>query len=251
MIVRKNCPFCRVRLGTPDTKQHLYILPKTGKFRRLTYYCHRCGASGPVSKTMWLIGDTRKRVDPASIDLFSFKIRSEESDKLYNYLVDRGLSKGVIYKKARWSPDLPNRVIFPLWVNKKVVLINARSIDKDEEVRYITYGDKSKYIYNFDEVDDWAVLCEGVFDALSTPHGICIFGKRISTVQKDMLISKYRVIFNALDPDALKEKIALTKLLSRYMKIYNIKFKKGEDANSIGWNEMVKRIKATGGLENV
>jgi DNA-directed RNA polymerase subunit RPC12/RpoP len=232
--VEDSCPHCNGAL-LPDLRGHLYVNPIKG-----VYHCVRCNSSGKLDPDELLVGGSpSKATKMREIDLFTFNILTEDSLKIMNYCLPRlGGNKDKVMQYVRWSPVLPKRAIFPLWSEGKVQCINARTILKDHTPKYRTYGPKSKFIYRLDEVESWAVLTEGPFDALNTPHGVCTFGCSISDVQIYMLLSKYLHIYVALDPEAKREQEKLIERLEKSIIVYPIDLPEGEDPASLGFKKM-------------
>ena len=249
--MRKDCPFCQIRGLTPDTKQHLYLLPAPKKYRSPQYYCHRCGAKGYAGpKTLWLHKNSKTSPKPESFELFTFNFLPEESKPIRDYLLTRGLGQEDILRRARWSPDIPGRAIFPLYVGGVPKVLSCRAVDK-REPKYLTYGPMGHYVYGLDEVETWAVVCEGVISALNTPHGVALYSKHLTIHQRDLLASRYSLLINAIEndnPAAIKDKKRFTTIMSNYMPVYEINFEPGQDPATLGFKAMEEKIRvATAG----
>ena len=233
--LRRNCTYCPLYGHTIDTGKHLYI-NTVGK----VYYCQRCNASGKWNGGVLPI-DTLKPKKPREIDLFSFKIDNEISKSVYEYCTGR-LPESIVKERIRWSPQIDNRAFFPVWSEGEMCMWQGRSIDGSNP-KYLTSGNVSQYLYNFDSVDDWAVICEGPFDALSTPHGIALFGKNVSRIQFNLIISKYHTVYWALDKDTRKDKKLkdVKEGLQKSIKVIDLDFDE-KDPCDVGYKGMKELI---------
>jgi len=94
------------------------------------------------------------------------------------------------------------------------------------------------------------VLCEGSFDALSTPHGIAVWGKSLSDTQLKLILSKYSLIYIALDLDAEKERRDIIEKLGKYIEIIELKWDshKHKDIAEIGYRKMEDALKMKGDI---
>lgn len=115
---------------------------------------------------------------------------------------------------------LPGRIVFPVYEDNRIVNYVARAMDPAARLRYVTAeedGGKQTIkdmIYNVDwrdGVEDFLVICEGVFDVISLEwqhsrvHAVGLFGNSASDMQRDMLMRmmhEYSRTFVLLDADA-------------------------------------------------
>lgn len=220
---------------TIDAGRHLYINTVTK-----VYYCHRCNASGKWNGGI-LPAETMKPKKQRDIDLFSFAVESKAAGEVYSYCINR-LPENIVNERIRWSPQITNRAFFPVWSEGNLCMWQGRSIDNSKP-KYLISGNVSQYLYNFETVDNWAVLCEGPFDALSTPHGIALFGKNVSRIQFNMIISKYNKIYWALDKDTRKDKklILIKKELENSIEVIDLDFDE-KDPCDVGYEGMERLI---------
>ena len=242
MEVRVNCPYC----PTEDTKRHLYI-----NTRKNVCHCKRCGWSGIWDRGTILPDLNKPNLSNklSKVELFKFSLRPTGMngiERLYLYCLDR-LPQQTVDRFIRWSPDLQTRVFFPVWDGGKVIAWNARTIEQGITPRYLTWGNISTCIYNSENVADWAVLTEGPFDALTSPHGICTFGKNISSLQFDLMVSKYNRIYWAFDKDTANDKkLKETKQkMRRFIEVVDLDLPQ-KDPNSIGVEGMIRLLKERG-----
>ena len=233
---RIDCIYCEPSGLSKDTGAHLYI-----NRLKLVFFCHRCNTNGiwmgalPAPQRLFT-----NRYN--NVELFKFSIKGQNpiGNKVFNYIVKR-LPEALVMDKVRWCPTM-ERAFFPLWVNGEVKVWNARAIDDDTKPKYLTHGEKTKYVYGLEEAKDWAVLCEGPMDALSSPNGIAIFGKYISDTQFSLIASKYKKIYWALDWDVRGQKNIeeQKKRLGKYVELIDLKLE--QDANNLGMKEMKRRV---------
>lgn len=243
---RFDCTYCVLNGLTPDTKGHLYMNKEKG-----CYHCKRCGASGALNKKDGKLGFPQYQSKGQSfknIDLFSFNIKGKlvggffNRKKVYNYAIGR-LPIDIVMARTMWSPDFPTRWFFPIKDETgKVVLWQARTILKEEEPKYLTCGEKTEYIYNLDCVKDYAVVVEGPINALSTPHGVAVFGKDLSDTQFLLLTHKYDTIYLALDYGAERWRDKMQERLEPFVEVKIIEFEDEKDPNDLGPLEMERRI---------
>lgn len=252
--IRIDCSYCVIHGKTPDTKRHLYINTINNLF-----FCQRCGEHGIWDDMTPIVGAEVSQDKFADVDIFKFDINPihmkamrEVREKVLVYGITR-LPQKVIYEKCGWSPDLPNRLFFPIWhpnIERVVVCWQGRAIDDEIKPKYLTHGLKAHYIYEYDNVKEWAVLTEGPIDALSTPHGIAIFGKCLSDQQIGMIGSKYNRVYWMLDKDTLgDDRVKAQKnKLRAYTFVEEIPFSpfEGKDAGEIGYERMVEKLRKLG-----
>ena len=91
------------------------------------------------------------------------------------------------------------------------------------------------------------MLCEGPLDALSSPNGVALFGKDISNIQFKMLVSKFEKLYWALDGDTTRQKKIeeFKHNLGLYLEVIDIPMESHEDPNTLGIEEMQRRIDGT------
>ena len=142
-----------------------------------------------------------------------------------------------------------NRIIIP-------------SYDSDGQLNFFVgrdfYNSKMKYrnctttknIIGFDLFINWdepIILCEGVFDEMAFKrNAIPLFGKNImSTLQKKIIESRVKVIYLALDTDALEDTIKISdNFINNGIDVRMIKFKE-KDPSEIGFENLLYLINKT------
>ena len=281
---RVNCPYCIKYGKTEDTGGHLYVNIEKGVF-----HCKRCNHSDKLGtgRFMTALGDQILRSLPwykpsktkfDCVELFSFKFNKTITLKksgvvngnnirdVYKYACDR-LPESVVTEKCMWSPDLPERLFFPLFDDDgKMVVWQARSINNSKP-KYLSWGNVSEYVYTpfsygtehihfipGENKNDftyggrvivekkWAVILEGPINALSCPHGIALFGKSLSCIQFLTITHSYDIVYIALDHGAEKEIQEIAEKLKPYVEVKIITFEDERDANDLGWEVMLQKI---------
>ena len=86
------------------------------------------------------------------------------------------------------------------------------------------------------------ILCEGAFDAIALKrNAIPLFGKRISkTLYKELVRSKVKQIYLALDQDAINDSLKYAKELMAYGKEIFLLELEGKDPSDLGFEAMTR-----------
>jgi len=167
-------------------------------------------------------------------------------DKAYNYLLSRGItSQDVVKYNIGYIEEGPlnNFIITPsydrngflnYWVGRS---INPNAYHKHK------LPSVSKDIIGFDMLVNFnlpLILCEGAFDAIALKrNAIPLFGKRISkTLYKELVRSKVKQIYLALDQDAIVDSLKYAKELMAYGKEIFLLELEGKDPSEIGFKGM-------------
>ena len=169
-----------------------------------------------------------------------------------NYLYKRGIDDSDILKyNIGYCDDglYSNRIIIP-------------SYDADGKLNFFVgrdfYNSKMKYrnspttknIIGFDLFINWdepIILCEGVFDAMAFKrNAIPLFGKNVmSNLQKKIIETKVKVIYLALDNDALEDTIKISEyFINNGIDVRMMKFKE-KDPSEIGFESLLYLINKT------
>ena len=169
-----------------------------------------------------------------------------------SYLYKRGITDSDILKYNIGYCDrgvYVNRVIIP-------------SYDSEGQLNFFVgrdfYNSKMKYrnspttknIIGFDLFINWdepIILCEGVFDAMAFKrNAIPLFGKNVmSNLQKKIIESKVKVIYLALDNDALEDTIKISEyFINNGIDVRMMKFKE-KDPSEIGFESLLYLINKT------
>ena len=141
------------------------------------------------------------------------------------------------------SGEYKNRVIIPITENGELRFWVARAISPDVKMKEKSPSDadyqisKSEVIFNIDrgaKKYHAAVICEGIFDALSyNSIGVSLLGKMLYQEQLNILLD-YRAlltdgIYISLDNDAKEYAIDMAEQLSEYFDVYIINIPKELD----------------------
>ena len=169
-----------------------------------------------------------------------------------NYLYKREIDDSDILKYNIGYCDnglYSNRIIIP-------------SYDADGKLNFFVgrdfYSSKMKYrnspttknIIGFDLFINWdepIILCEGVFDAMAFKrNAIPLFGKNVmSSLQKKIIETKVKVIYLALDNDALEDTIKISEyFINNGIDVRMMKFKE-KDPSEIGFESLLYLINKT------
>ena len=169
-----------------------------------------------------------------------------------SYLYKRGITDSDILKYNIGYCDeglYSNRIIIP-------------SYDSDGQLNFFVgrdfYNSKMKYrnctttknIIGFDLFINWdepIILCEGVFDAMAFKrNAIPLFGKTImSSLQKKIIESRVKIIYLALDNDALEDAIKISdNFINNGIDVRMMKFKE-KDPSEIGFENLLYLINKT------
>ena len=168
------------------------------------------------------------------------------------YLQRRGITYEDILKYNIGYCDqglYTNRVIIP-------------SYDSSGQLNFFVgrdiYSSKLKYrntpttkdIIGFELFINWdepIILCEGVFDAMTFKrNAIPLFGKTVmSSLQKKIVKSKVKVIYLALDNDAISDAVKLSEdFINNGIKVKMMKFEE-KDPNETGFENLLYLIDRT------
>ena len=169
-----------------------------------------------------------------------------------SYLYKRGITDSDILKYNIGYCDeglYTNRIIIP-------------SYNEDGQLNFFVgrdfYNNKMKYrnctttknIIGFDLFINWEepiILCEGVFDAMAFKrNAIPLFGKTImSSLQKKIIESRVKIIYLALDNDALEDAIKISdNFINNGIDVRMMKFKE-KDPSEIGFENLLYLINKT------
>jgi Toprim domain-containing protein len=172
-----NCCFCQSQGKPADTKQRLCIHSKDGWGK-----CVSCGwknryAIAPVLKQLGIVADVEgaERVHESKQELVTlpedFQLLTKVFDDLdrtaKQYILKRGITEEQIKENkigVSYTGRYAYRIIFPIYVDKKLQGINARTF-MDRAPKYLMSRGE-KYIYRFDPNAVTCIFSEGVIKAL-------------------------------------------------------------------------------------
>lgn len=191
------------------------------------------------------MGDLRQDLDKRAIPLpegyspINPKSHNIVIKRAVKYLHSRKITdRQIVGHKMGFCMDgeYKNRVIIPITENGQLRFWVARAISSDEYMKEKSPSDndwnisKSEVIFNLDKAAKkyhTAVLCEGIFDALSFGDiGVSLLGKSLYQEQLNILLD-YRDlltegVYIALDWDAKSNATKIAEQLSEYFKVYII-----------------------------
>ena len=199
--------------------------------------------------------DTRlKKVVQLPYEFITFGNSTDSIVKRHalSYLYKRGITDDDILKYNIGYCDggmYSNRIIIPSYdVNGKLNFFVGRDF-YNSKMKYRN-SPTSKDIIGFDLFINWdepIILCEGVFDAMAFKrNAIPLFGKNImSTLQKKIIESRVKVIYLALDNDAIEDTIKISdNFINNGIDVRMIKFKE-KDPSEIGFENLLYLINKT------
>jgi hypothetical protein len=260
--VNINCPMCG-----DDSSYHLGISPEKGVFSCWRNRSHKGSVSYLLSFILHISIDEAKILlegndftftknitetiigGKSSIDLpDNFRvIRNESATKpFYNYLINRGFDRieELVERydiKCCISGKWKDRVIFPLYLNSKLMTWQGRSIMLDPFLRYrdLEINESVRHVkyclFDYDNLNggDRLYIFEGVFDALKlswySPEQInstCVFTLNITDEQVKFLLrisEKYDRLILLLDENAESQAMRISGKLS-FIKNLEVKF---------------------------
>jgi len=181
----------------------------------------------------------------------------KSEDPLYknaiHYLKQRGIGGiDIVRYSMGYCPNgsYANRIIIPSYdVDGKLNYFMARDMFPNSKFKYKN-PPMSKDTVGFELFINWKepiVLCEGIFDAISIRrNAIPLFGKFPSkTLVKRLVEKKVKKIYVALDEDARKDAIKLSKFLMDYgIETYLLNMK-DKDPSELGFTKFWEIVKET------
>ena len=252
----------KLQINIQTQKWHCWVSNVGG--RTLFQLLKKVGASkqhfdelrGLVDDKYYVNTRTQEAKTPLSLPP-EFKSLSNGGDSIVkrhalNYLYKRGIDDSDILKYNIGYCDeglYSNRIIIP-------------SYDADGKLNFFVgrdfYNSKMKYrnspttknIIGFDLFINWdepIILCEGVFDAMAFKrNAIPLFGKNVmSNLQKKIIETKVKVIYLALDNDALEDTIKISEyFINNGIDVRMMKFKE-KDPSEIGFESLLYLINKT------
>lgn len=221
-------------------------------------------------KMIPLPSNTKKLIDnynnPESYPFFAYlKRRGVTRDQLKHFDI-RYVISGAAPLKTGKTLYIRNSLVFVTYYKGNPVYWNTRSIEQNPNIKsFNASGDSSKYyskknsVFNIDSlnVNSMAVICEGIFNALTVDATkllnvvpLATFGKQITDEQLQLIISKNpRYYFLYLDSDAFSTELKLANRLINFgispNKIRLVTSPYGnKDANDLGSKIVTRLIKS-------
>jgi len=242
---RANCPFCYARVGSEDTKRHLYV-----SLQKPVAHCFRCGWKGHhVSLIMsvdgcsytealvlmehvpsdicrfeqlhspsGLVQGQTLAVEPDGFLAFDGVSPHREGRAVRRYLLKRNVSDRLIHSAFGWVPGTHRA-----WMLVDANWWQGRLIIRGEP-KYISppwpRGDSLWNAAALSKVTTRPlVICEGVFSAIAVgPRAIALCGKGCTDLQAERIVSSTRSgsIMVMLDADATSNAHAIADKLVEF-----------------------------------
>lgn len=245
------CPFCLNRYGKTDLKYKMGI-----NLIKNISHCFRCGAIVVFNQN-----EIEKKLQFGNLDSIKNKIKQlgkpiienktaiinkkiiledigetpslEKTPIGYKYLISRGINDqqikdlNILIGK---SDEYKGYIIFPFYNDDGVVdFIIGRNYN-NQSPRYLNSSkDKGDLLYKVGIKENKAILCEGIFSAISVNkytgiHSIAILGKQLSDKQLRKIHLNYKTIYYSLDGDVPKNQKMqiINQLISKNIKIINV-----------------------------
>lgn len=179
---------------------------------------------------------------------------SPEYRKAFNYITNRGITKGDIIKyNIGYCEDgrYARRIVVPSYdVDGMLNFFVTRSYYSSNERKYLNPKvDKDKIVF-FESHINYKyplLLVEGVFDAIAAKrNAIPLLGKTIGTeLKKKIKLNNVKTIYLSLDADAMKTSVRyINEFLLENIDVKLIKLDKG-DPSDIGYREFIKLYKSS------
>jgi len=184
-----------------------------------------------------------KKFDLTTYDISKYKI-------FYQYLVKRGITKRMVKSFDIRFSTRKERIVFPVYYQKKLVGWQGRSIFDHIKPKALTEPSglfkKSNFLFNFDNVIDsyYITIVEGPIDACKAINFNCIslFGKTLSEIQLMHIkaIKNLKRVYIALDPEEIKSIKKIYSALSPWYDCYLLDIEPGSDCGDKTVDEISK-----------
>ena len=265
-----HCPFCnhhkkKLQINLDNQKWHCWVCNTGG--HKIGILLRKINAPKQIiSEVLKILGDYKgTRNEKEEVTKYDVSLPQcykplwkKSDDPLYRnaiaYLKRRGIDGMDILRYSIGyctSNGYSNRIIVPSYDGDgKLNYFMARDMFPNSKLKYKN-PPMSKDTVGFELFINWnepIVLCEGVFDAISIRrNAIPLLGKFPSkTLVKRLIQNKVKTIYVALDEDAKKDAIKLSKFLMDYgISTYLLRMN-GKDPSELGFNkfwEITKNVK--------
>lgn len=223
-----DCPFCQ------DTKGHLGV-----NTLRNIFHCFKCGASGRTSELSFLgsfdeqvklkltggIGNKKVVSNIISLPFGYEKLTEKHSNtRAYKYLEERGINEYDMEKYEigyTFRGLFAHRIIIPIRTHKYLRYFVGRSYIGEEPKYMNAAAPKNGLLFTtHKEPVPQAVICEGIFDAISISMvmpAISPLGKTVTDEQAKSIKDYTQKAIIMLDEDAKVDAFKLYEQLSRYL----------------------------------
>lgn len=168
-------------------------------------------------------------------------VKSKLHFKYSKYMWQRGVSPERMSQLKIFIDHYTQRIVFPVYEDNKLVFYSKRSIDPDEEYKWIKLKNtKSVFpVWNLDNAKIELRIFEGIFDAIHFDNGVAIFGAFWNNKLREKILKKHFFkIIVCMDNDTPGQlaKIKIAEDLIHYhdnVHIYNYKGIKEKDFGDI------------------
>ena len=264
-----HCPFCnhhkkKLQVNLETQKWHCWVCNKGG--HKIGILLRKLNAPrNIISEVLKILGDY-KGVSKDKEEVTEYNVSlpqcykplwKKSEDPLYknaiHYLRQRNIGSIDILRYSIGycsSNGYSNRIIIPSYdADGKLNYFIARDMFPNSKFKYKN-PPMSKDTVCFEMFINWnepIILCEGVFDAIAIRNNVIpLLGKFPSkTLVKKLVEKKVKTIYVALDEDARKDAIKLSKFLMDYgIKTYLLNMK-DKDPSELGFKKFWKILKET------
>lgn len=256
-----SCPF-------HEDKNPSFSISKKG-----LWICFSCLEKGNINKLIKMLGysesdflDNIKLINLMLSNNEEAKKNTKISDFFYytyklnnipEYLLNRLEINTIQRFKLGYTtiPKYSNRIIIPVFYNKKFVGFNARAIDSNQIPKYLnSETDMKTYIFNYDDLEPNKplLICEGAFNCMSAwekgfKNATATFGTSVSPEQIRLITSlNPSEIIIGFDNDSNmagnKASQKLANMLKDFWDIYYLPLPLDRDINDLTKSEFVNTI---------
>jgi DNA primase len=246
----------KLQINIQTQKWHCWVSNVGG--RTLFQLLKKVGASHQhFDELKELVGDTpqyNKKTDSLPNEFIPLWNGTDSIVKRHalSYLYKRGITDSDMLKYNIGYCDeglYSNRIIIPSYDSDGTLNFFVGRDFYNSKMKYRN-SPTSKNIIGFDLFINWdepIILCEGVFDAMAFKrNAIPLFGKTVmSKLQKKIIKSRVKIIYLALDNDAIKDAIKISdNFINNGIDVRMIKFKE-KDPSEIGFENLLYLINRT------
>lgn len=261
-----KCPCCR------DNKYRMDV-----NLKHRVFYCFHCSMGGPLSKLIDEVQrfteDTarlksnpiilaNKAIEPPKGFMYFYNSQDKPPQIFMDYFLKRRLSWALDLGGGSWgfcrgNYSMLNRLIIPIYEDKKLVCWLARAVDESKPKELSPSSEisnKSHFFYGLDQVveGDRVILVEGVFDCvrlLGYGHkAIASLGSNLSDIQVGKLLAKRPsqviVLYDGDLAGREGARKAAIKLIKRGCpKVREIRLSEGVDPDQLTYEEAQEILK--------
>jgi DNA primase len=263
-----HCPFCnhhkkKLQVNLETQKWHCWVCNKGGY--KIGILLRKINApKSLIKEVLQLVDeyvsyekDKEETIYEVSLPKEFKPLWRKSEDPIYknaiHYLSKRNIGSIDILRYSMGycsSGGYSNRIIIPSYDSDgKLNYFMARDMFPNSKFKYKN-PPMSKDTVGFELFINWKepiVLCEGIFDAIAIRNNVIpLFGKFPSkTLVKRLVEKKVKKIYVALDEDARKDAIKLSKFLMDYgIETYLLNMK-DKDPSELGFSKFWKVVKNT------